>query len=127
MEALVNGGRRRGECESLLSSSAASTSTISRPFLLHVQDTSLAAQPDSPEGQVRSIRRRRHRMKQPNVPREHENADDEKRTSSSAAHPDERQIKLDTDRSFVIYPVGEKFPISRPSTVHSTVTRRKRG
>ena len=25
-------------------------------------------------------------------------------------HPDERQVRLDTDRSFVFYPVGETFP-----------------
>jgi hypothetical protein len=25
----------------------------------------------------------------------------------SSCHPDERQIKLDTERSFVLYPVGE--------------------
>ena len=24
-------------------------------------------------------------------------------------HPDERQVRLDTDRSFVLYPVGEPF------------------
>ena len=27
-------------------------------------------------------------------------------------HQDERQIELDTDRSFVLYPVGEHFPSS---------------
>ena len=27
-------------------------------------------------------------------------------------HPDERQIQLDTDRSFVLYPVGEPLPVS---------------
>lgn len=26
------------------------------------------------------------------------------------AHSDERQIRLDTERSFVLYPVGENFP-----------------
>lgn len=29
---------------------------------------------------------------------------------SPAAHPDERQIRLDTERSFVLYPVGEPPP-----------------
>ena len=31
----------------------------------------------------------------------------EKRPPSPNEHPDEHQIKLDTDRSFVLYPVGE--------------------
>ena len=30
-------------------------------------------------------------------------------------HPDERQVRLDTDRSFVLYPVGE--PFSHPMKV----------
>ena len=28
-------------------------------------------------------------------------------------HPDERQVRLDTDRSFVLYPVGETAPAPR--------------
>lgn len=37
-------------------------------------------------------------------------ADNEKvelRPPTPEQHPDEHQIKLDTDRSFVLYPVGE--------------------
>ena len=30
----------------------------------------------------------------------------------SQSHRDERQIRLDTDRSFVLYPVGELLPFS---------------
>lgn len=30
----------------------------------------------------------------------------------SQPHRDERQIRLDTDRSFILYPVGELFPFS---------------
>ena len=33
-------------------------------------------------------------------------------------HPDERQVRLDTDRSFVLYPVGETLPRQRPRPPH---------
>ena len=39
-------------------------------------------------------------------------------------HPDERQIQLDTDRSFVLYPVGEPLPVSShcPAVLTHVVT-----
>ena len=39
-----------------------------------------------------------------------DSSDDVKLTGKP--HPDERQIQLDTDRSFVLYPVGEPLPVS---------------
>jgi len=33
---------------------------------------------------------------------------------ASLSHPDERQIMLDTDRSFVHYPSGEHHPLRPP-------------
>jgi hypothetical protein len=27
------------------------------------------------------------------------------------SHPDEHQVQLDTDRSFILYPVGKQFPL----------------
>ena len=32
-------------------------------------------------------------------------------TEEAETHPDERQVRLDTDRSFVLYPVGEPLSI----------------
>lgn len=44
----------------------------------------------------------------------------------ASAHKDERQIQLDTDRSFVLYPVGEPFVNpSLASFVHSTCLQMK--
>jgi hypothetical protein len=43
----------------------------------------------------------------------------ESRKASEASlqpHPDERQVGLDTDRSFVVYPVGEYTYSSRSKT-----------
>lgn len=59
-----------------------------------------------------------HVPKRRNTSRERENSSDQndnstqgqeesEMISSTTSHPDERQIKLDTDRSFVLYPVGE--------------------
>ncbi|KAI0073116.1 hypothetical protein K474DRAFT_1666999 [Panus rudis PR-1116 ss-1] len=42
-------------------------------------------------------------------------------TSSTEEHPDERQIRLDTDRSFVLYPVGETRLPHRPSDLLLTI------
>ena len=44
-------------------------------------------------------------------------------------HPDERQIQLDTDRSFVLYPVGEPFPVSShcPEALTRVVTNSNLG
>jgi hypothetical protein len=37
---------------------------------------------------------------------------DQSTADTSIPHPDERQITLDTDRSFVLYPVGERLESS---------------
>ena len=43
-------------------------------------------------------------------------ADAETEAGRTEPHPDERQVRLDTDRSFVLYPVGEPSPARPPST-----------
>ena len=48
----------------------------------------------------------------------------EKEELDGDPHADEHQIGLDTDRSFVLYPVGEQpsFPAARPSLMpHPTL------
>lgn len=42
------------------------------------------------------------------------NVEEDGGQSIEEPHPDERQIQLDTDRSFVLYPVGEPLSIRNP-------------
>ena len=43
-------------------------------------------------------------------------------TTEPAPHPDERQVRLDTDRSFVLYPVGETCsPLPCPRRAHGAM------
>ncbi|KDQ07337.1 hypothetical protein BOTBODRAFT_38868 [Botryobasidium botryosum FD-172 SS1] len=78
-------------------------------FLLNVQETATAA----PSPLDTELRQRRPSTA-PEVPVESENETDTSREGTSdevpekpaiVAHPDERQVGLDTDRSFVVYPI----------------------
>ena len=84
-----------------------------RPFLLHVGNASNTSQDDHETRSMDSPLRRRRRKRSPSPTYEEKSgSNSEKRDScliDAEPHPDEHQIKLDTDRSFVLYSVGEPF------------------
>jgi hypothetical protein len=91
------------------------TFIINRPFLLgvpvepHESVTNFAEREDLSQ----MLRRRQRPAAQASSPSSTKDdnvgeTDVHVSDSSTIAHPDEHQIKLDTDRSFVLYPVGKR-------------------
>ena len=83
-----------------------------RPFLLHVEHEDNFVKSEDEMDSLSKPMRRRRRRRSLSVPSKQElsSSDSEKESSHSSStesHPDEHQIKLDTDRSFVLYGVGE--------------------
>ena len=83
-----------------------------RPFLLHAENGDDAVKEEDETDSISSpIRRRRGRRSSLRASDSKLGVDkrekDTSRSISVDSHPDERQIKLDTDRSFVLYGVGE--------------------
>jgi len=82
---------------------------LARSFLLHVPPPEPADQEDKDET-ILSAREPRRSRPAAVAPAELSSTGDllEKSLSErSLEHPDERQVGLDTDRSFVLYPVGK--------------------
>lgn len=84
---------------------------VYRPFLLHANAGESSTTTIESNEPTRSKLRKRRRSKHANDLKEKEASDGEPsqrhHTESTEKHVDEHQIKLDTDRSFVLYPVGE--------------------
>ena len=94
---------------------------VDRAFLLGV-DTETCQTDALPEGETTAtpmLRRRRRSTSYASTPESNEHDDSPGSSSpppSTEVHPDEQQIKLDTDRSFVLYPVGKRCgPLSMPT------------
>jgi len=83
---------------------------LTRTFLLHVLRPPEPADDDDKDGTVLSAREPRRSRSAAVAPSETSGTREpsEKALSEqSLEHPDERQVGLDTDRSFVLYPVGK--------------------
>ena len=83
---------------------------LTRTFLLHVLRPLEPADDDDKDGTVLSAREPRRSRSAAVAPSETSGTGEpsEKALSEySLEHPDERQVGLDTDRSFVLYPVGK--------------------
>ncbi|KAL5498969.1 GYP8 [Sanghuangporus vaninii] len=83
------------------------------PFLLHVeQDDNPVKEEDETDSVSSPMRRRRGRMSPSRASNDKLNVDGAGKNSPCSTvaepHPDERQIKLDTDRSFVLYGVEDE-------------------
>ncbi|KAL5522754.1 hypothetical protein ACEPAG_8772 [Sanghuangporus baumii] len=83
------------------------------PFLLHVeQDDNPVKEEDETDSVSSPMRRRRGRISPLGASNEKLSVDGDSKSSpcstGAESHPDERQIKLDTDRSFVLYGVEDE-------------------
>ena len=105
---------------------------LTRTFLLHVLRPPEPADDDDKDGTVLSARESR-RSRSAAVARSETSGAGEPSEKAlperSSEHPDERQVGLDTDRSFVLYPVGNAtipaFDEDRTSSKSALVTEEK--
>lgn len=85
-----------------------------RPFLLHAKGEGSSTKREELEEGSRKLRRRRRSR---HIVGEEKSVEKDSirvsRSRSTEKHSDEHQIKLDTDRSFVLYPVGNLFLVIR--------------
>jgi hypothetical protein len=96
-------------------------STMYRPLLLHASPPCLPL--DASHAEIPAASETSHESN-------NSDSDGPAGTASASAsrvlsHRDERQIQLDTERSFVLYPVGEPFPLlfKRPCSYFRSFSR----